>query len=349
MLPKDLFMQRAIELAKNGLGHVSPNPLVGCVIVREGNIIGEGWHHTYGGPHAEVNAVGNVKDKKDLSGSEVFVNLEPCAHHGKTPPCADLLIKSEVKRIYIANLDINPLVNGKGIKKLRNAGVEVIEGFHDKEGHVLNKRFFTYHIQKKPYIILKWAQTADGFIARENLDARWISNEYSRLMVHKWRSEEDAVMVGANTVLQDDSQLNVREWEGRNPVRMVIDPNLKIPRTKKIFDHSQTTIIYNYQKNVTEENLHFIKISHNNFLGKILLDLKYRGIQSLIVEGGAFLLTELVKLGLWNEARVFTSPKSFGRGLRAPLLSDSMLTDEFEVFDDRLSVFIKNGNSHKTH
>ena len=201
MTPDKLFMQRALELAKLGKGMVSPNPLVGCVIVHENKIIGEGWHQKYGEAHAEVNAIASVENKELLKASTVYVNLEPCSHTGKTPPCADLLIQSSVKKVVIANEDSNPLVGGNGLKKLAQAGIEVVEGVLEKEGRELNQRFFTFMESKRPYIILKWAQTADGFIAKENYESRWISNEFSRQLVHKWRSEEDAVLIGTKTSL----------------------------------------------------------------------------------------------------------------------------------------------------
>ncbi|MEQ9412696.1 MAG: bifunctional diaminohydroxyphosphoribosylaminopyrimidine deaminase/5-amino-6-(5-phosphoribosylamino)uracil reductase RibD, partial [Cyclobacteriaceae bacterium] len=220
MISDKFYMLRAMELAKNGIGHVSPNPLVGCVIVYEGKIIGEGWHGKYGEAHAEVNAVNAVADKSILNGAAVYVNLEPCAHTGKTPPCADLLVKHKVKRVVIANVDPNPLVAGKGIAKLKDAGVEVLTGVLEEAGRELNKRFFTFLKHKRPFVILKWAQTSDGFIARENFDSKWISNEYSRKLVHKWRTEEDSILVGYNTALYDNPKLTARDWTGRNPVRI---------------------------------------------------------------------------------------------------------------------------------
>src|SRR6478609_11980434 len=199
MSSDEQFMQRAFELAKLGAGSVSPNPMVGCVIVHRGEIIGEGWHKKYGEAHAEVNAIDSVKEKKVLNESVVYVTLEPCSHFGKTPPCADLLIQHRVKKVVVSNLDSNPLVSGNGVKKLRAAGIEVVTGILDKAGRELNKRFFTFMEKQRPYIILKWAETADGFIARENYDSKWISNEHSRKLVHQWRTEEDAVLVGSRT------------------------------------------------------------------------------------------------------------------------------------------------------
>ncbi len=334
-------MKRALELASFGLGKVSPNPMVGCVIVKDGKIIGEGWHREFGGPHAEVNAVGSVRDHDNIRGSDVYVNLEPCAHHGKTPPCADLLTAQQVRRVFIANKDTFIRVNGKGIEKLRLAGIEVIENILEEKASFLNRRFFTYHNQNRPYIILKWAQTSDRFMARENYESKWISNEYSRQIVHKWRSEEDAIMVAANTVVQDDPQLNIRDWDGENPVRIVIDPDLKIPGTARVFDHSQRTIVYNYTNNQPDGSVKFIKLSEDKFLSNVFQHLKSLEIQSVIVEGGKLLLDSLFREGLWDEARVFISPRTFGKGIRSPEIVDAELIKKDQVFDDDLLIFKK--------
>ena len=253
-------MRRALELAENGRGQVSPNPLVGCVIEHHGKIIGEGWHQKYGEAHAEVNAVNSVKDKSLLKEACVYVSLEPCAHFGKTPPCADLLVENQVKKVVICNTDPNPLVAGKGIVKLREAGIEVETGILEKEGLELNKRFFHYLEKKRPYIILKWAETADGFIARKNFDSKWISNTLSRKLVHKWRTEEDAILVGTNTALYDNPQLNARDWTGNNPVRIVIDRHLKLPADLHLFDEQIPTICYNLIKNRNSGNVTFVKV-----------------------------------------------------------------------------------------
>lgn len=316
----EIFMTRALELAGNGLGSVSPNPMVGCVIVHDNKIIGEGWHKAPGQPHAEVNAVNDTIDRTLLSESTVYVTLEPCSHFGKTPPCADLLIRERVKRVVIASLDTNPLVSGKGIARLRDAGMEVITGVLDRRGRELNKRFFTFIEKKRPYIILKWAETSDGFIARENFDSKWISNESSRKLVHKWRSEEDAILVGYNTALHDNPQLNVRDWQGKQPLRIVIDPNLKLPQSLNLFDKSQKTICFNFVKNDQIDNLEWIKVSDKTFHAEMFSCLQERAIQSLIVEGGSRTLQSFIDNNTWDEARVFVSPEKFGSGIKRPIL-----------------------------
>ncbi len=335
-------MLRALELAKNGIGMVSPNPMVGCIIVKQGKIIGEGWHRYFGGPHAEVNAIESVSKKQDISGSDVYVNLEPCSHFGKTPPCADLLAYYNVKNVFIANRDLNPLVQGKGIEKLKSEGVRVTEGILEKEGRILNTRFFTFHEKSRPYVILKWAVTADGYIARENFDSKWISNEYSRLVVHQWRSQEDGIMVGANTVLYDNPQLNVRDLNGKNPIRIIIDPNLKINGSFNIFDQKQKTLVYNYKKSSSEKNLIYIKVAKERYMLNVLHDLKRRDIQSVLVEGGKILLENIVQSELWDEARVFSSSKTFGSGLAAPHLINGKMVSKGSIFDDELKIFIRN-------
>ena len=314
------FMRRALELAGHGLGTVSPNPMVGCVLVNQDKIIGEGWHQTYGGAHAEVNAINAVHDKSALSKSTLYVNLEPCSHHGKTPPCADLIISSGIKHVVVANQDPNPLVAGQGISKLRNAGIEVLEGVLKDQGDLLNKRFFTFHQKKRPYIILKWAETSDGFIARPNHDSKWISNEHSRQLVHKYRAEEDAIMVGRKTAKYDNPELTVRLWSGTNPVRIVIDPELSLDNRIKLYDGSVPTLCYNRIKNVTSENLELVKIPKEGIIPFILNDLYQRNIQSLLVEGGATLLNSFILPGYWDEARVFVAAKKFEKGVKAPFM-----------------------------
>jgi len=311
-------MKRALDLAQNGQGSVSPNPLVGSVIVHDHQIIGEGWHQKFGKAHAEVNAIHSVKNTELLSESTLYVNLEPCAHYGKTPPCANLIVDHKIKRVVIANIDPNPKVAGKGIKILKDAGIEVIEGIMEKDAFHLNRRFFTSILEKRPYIILKWAETKDGFIARKNYDSKWISDEYSRKLVHKWRAEEDAIMVGTNTALYDNPKLNVRDWEGNDPVRVVLDTRLRLEKDLNLMDGSIPTLCYNLITDHVEKNLSLIQLTEKGLLQEILHDLNNREIQSLMVEGGATLLNSFLEAGFWDEARVFSSMQEFGNGISSP-------------------------------
>jgi diaminohydroxyphosphoribosylaminopyrimidine deaminase/5-amino-6-(5-phosphoribosylamino)uracil reductase len=338
MIPDELFMQRALELAQLGTGYVSPNPRVGCVIVHDHKIIGEGWHQKFGEPHAEVNAIHAVKDQSLLKESTVFVNLEPCSHFGKTPPCVDLLIKHQVKKVMIATLDTNPLVAGQGIKKLEKAGIEVVAGVLEKAGRELNKRFFTFIEHKQPYLILKWAQTADGFIAQKNFESKWISNEFSRQLVHRWRSEEDAVLVGTHTASHDNPSLTVRDWTGRNPTRIVIDRFLRLNHHLRLFDKKEKTICYNVLKHEEHENLSLVRIDENYFLRELVHDLYKKNIQSVIVEGGTQTLQLFIEANLWDEARIFTSSRTFGDGIKAPALKGKLM-DQQIIDSDRLEIF----------
>ena len=335
----EIYMQRALELAAMGLGSVSPNPMVGCVIVHCDRIIGEGWHRRHGESHAEVLALNQVKDKHLLPESTLYVTLEPCSHHGKTPPCADRIVQEGVGRVVVCNKDSNPLVRGEGIRRMVAAGIKVDNHVLEEEGRQLNKRFFSFFEKQRPYIILKWAQTADHFIARANYESKWISHEFSRKMVHKWRSEEDAVMVGTNTAEYDNPKLNVRGWTGKNPVRIVIDKSLRLDRNLFLFDHSQRTLCYNLLANVEEENLQFIKLSPDNFLQELFHDLFNREIMSVMVEGGSALLQSLIAEGLWNEARVFQSKATFGTGIGAPALKDSLIKEKTKFGDDELMTY----------
>jgi diaminohydroxyphosphoribosylaminopyrimidine deaminase/5-amino-6-(5-phosphoribosylamino)uracil reductase len=324
--PSDLlFMRRALELAAIGQGQVSPNPVVGCVIVHQDRIIGEGWHKKYGGWHAEVNAVNAVDDKSLLQESTAYVTLEPCSHFGKTPPCADLLIKHQLKKVVICNVDSNPLVGGKGINKLLEAGIMVQTGILEAQGRELNKRFFTFMEKKRPYVILKWAETADGFVAREDYSSKWISNTLSRTLVHQWRAQEDAIMVGTQTALYDNPQLNVRDWSGNNPVRIVLDKSLRLPLSLHLFDKKVLTLCYNTIKDEKWENLEFISLMDSpTFLADIIQDLYVRKIQSVIIEGGSRLLNSFIESGMWDEARVFKSRQVFSSGIVAPRIKGNM-------------------------
>ena len=329
------YMQRCIELAKLGLGTAAPNPLVGSVIVYDGIIIGEGYHQKCGEAHAEVNAINSVKNKSLLSKSTIYVNLEPCAHHGRTPPCADLIVKNKIPRVVIACIDSFAKVAGKGIEKLKKANCDVTVGVLEKESLELNRRFFTFHSKKRPYIILKWAETKDGFIDKnrkpdEPINPIWITNKLSKKLVHKWRTEETAFMIGTNTAKFDNPQLTVREWNGRNPVRIVLDKKLKLNKNLKIFDKSAITFIFNAKKDEQIDNIHFIKVSFdNNSLNEIMNILYKKEIQSIVVEGGRELLNSFIENNLWDEARVFVGDKIFGDGVKAPNFNKIAKSESF--------------------
>jgi len=332
-------MSRALELARLGRGTVSPNPLVGCVIVHDGRIIGEGWHQRYGEAHAEVNAVRSVTRPELLPEATVYVTLEPCAHFGKTPPCADLLVEKRVKRVVVCNDDPNPRVAGKGLAKLREAGIAVETGLLAEEGRALNRRFFTWIEQQRPYIILKWAESADGFMAPADRKPIPISGTLARQLVHQWRSQEDAILVGTDTALHDNPRLNVRSWTGRDPVRLVIDRSLRLPASMHLFDGSQPTRVYHQAPRPTDEpvpGVTFIPLAAGeSVVQQLLRDLYLNKLQSVIVEGGAALLESFIREGLWDEARVFQSPLVLGTGVAAPRFR-GRLTETERVGTDEL-------------
>jgi diaminohydroxyphosphoribosylaminopyrimidine deaminase / 5-amino-6-(5-phosphoribosylamino)uracil reductase len=323
-IPEKTYMERCLQLAETALGHTAPNPMVGCVIVHENKIIGEGYHQLCGQAHAEVNAINSVADQLLLQESTLYVNLEPCVHFGKTPPCTKLIIEKKIPRVVVGMTDPNPLVSGKGMVQLREAGVEVIGPFMEDEAKWLNRRFISSLCSKRPYVILKWAETLDGFIdvlrnPDEKIKPTWITNETARILVHKWRAEEQAIMVGSATVVYDNPQLTVRNWVGKNPLRVFIDRNLKISNRYNIFDKSAPTRIYNLIESKKEDNIEYIKLENNkNIIGQILEDLNKQNIQSLIVEGGSKLLSLFIEQQLWDEARIFTGNKHFGQGVAAP-------------------------------
>ena len=338
MASDELYMQRALELAENGRGKVSPNPMVGCVIVHEDKIIGEGYHQEFGKAHAEVNAVNSVKNPGLLSHSTVYVTLEPCAHFGKTPPCANLLVEKNVKKVIIAAFDSNPLVGGKGIQILKDAGIDVQTGLLEKEARIQNKRFFTQIEKKRPYVILKWAQTLDGFVAREDFTSKWITNSSSRQLVHKWRAEEDSIMVGKNTAKYDDPALNVRDWVGKNPLRIVLDAKLELQNSLKLFDEAVPTICFNTLKSEIRGTLEYVKLSPNFQIKDILEELYQRNIQSVIIEGGSYLLNKFLASELWDEARVFTSSNKFGSGIAAPI-PPAPVSETIQILEDTLRIY----------
>jgi len=336
-----LFMRRALDLARLGSGHARPNPLVGCVVTHEGRIIGEGWHRQYGGPHAEVNALASVENQELLKHSRVYVTLEPCAHHGKTPPCADLLIAKGVPEVVICNDDPFPLVAGRGIDKLRVAGVRVETGLLAEEGRWLNRRFFTFHEKKRPYLVLKWAETADGFLAGRYYQQVQISGEQARLLTHQWRAEEAAILVGTRTALHDNPRLNVRDWPGPQPLRVVIDKNLSLPPSHHVLDRSQPTRLYTYRERPHAENLAHVTLSEaDDLLPQVLQDLWQQSVQSVLVEGGPTVLNALINAGLWDEIRIFKSPLKLGQGIAAPAVGLNNLREVQTVGPDKLYWYV---------
>jgi diaminohydroxyphosphoribosylaminopyrimidine deaminase/5-amino-6-(5-phosphoribosylamino)uracil reductase len=329
------YIERCIELAKNGLGTSYPNPLVGSVIVYDNKIIGEGWHRKAGEPHAEVNAINSVKDKSLLKKATIYVSLEPCSHFGMTPPCSDLIIKNRIPNVVIGTVDPNVKVAGNGIKKLIAAGVKVSVGILGDECNELNKRFFTFHQKKRPYIILKWAESQDGFIApdatfRKALNNNekkpiWITSPYSRQLVHKWRSEEQAILVGTQTVIDDNPKLDIRDWTGNNPIRLVLDQNKRIPSNSNVFENQSKTIIFTKTTGgINKEKLTFDIIDFRKNIAQQLAEAMYRHqIQSVIIEGGRQTLQTFIDVNLWDEARVFSGNTIFTEGIKAPALSKS--------------------------
>lgn len=342
----ELYMKRCLELAEMGSGQVSPNPMVGCVIVSGGKIIGEGYHKKYGQAHAEVNAVSSVLEKYGdkaaelLKSSTVYVSLEPCAHFGKTPPCADLLVRHQVKKVVICNRDPFPDVDGKGIEKLQQAGITVVHGILEKEGLYLNRRFFTRINQQRPYIILKWARTANGYFAPKNSVQQWISGPLAKKIVHKWRTEEDAIVVGKQTAIADNPQLGAREWTGKNPVRIVIDRKLEIPESNHLYNDHAKTVILNEIKTDVVNNIHFISMEDMQYYlpQKIAYQLYLMDIQSVIIEGGANILNQFISSGLWDEARVFNSSGSWDTGVNSPQIN-GRITSVTEVDQDQLTIY----------
>ncbi len=344
----EAYMQRCFDLASKGLASVSPNPLVGCVIVAQGQIIGEGFHEQYGKAHAEVNAVqrvlerfGETEGNALLKEATVYVNLEPCAHVGKTPPCADLLVKKQVKKVVIANPDPFEGVNGKGIQRLQQHGIEVLTGVLTKEGEWLNRRFFTRIRKKRPYFILKWAETSDGYFAPLNNQQRWITGQAARKLTHQWRHEEDAILVGSRTALIDDPLLNVREQVGNDPIRVLVDRGLNVPSDHRLFQEGARTLVLNELESKIENHVQWIQMEDmKHYLPqKIAYQLYLLDLQSVIIEGGATLLSLFIENGLWDEIRKFTSPSIWGEGLPAPKVQ-SQLIESYPVGEDLLTISI---------
>ena len=333
VLPDDIFMQRCLKLAELGAGYTSPNPLVGAVLVHEGRIIGEGYHQQYGEPHAEVNCLGSVRDadRSLIPNSSLYVSLEPCVHHGKTPPCTDLILREKIPRVVVGCRDPFREVNGKGIEKLLAHGVQVDYPVLHEQAKELNRRFITFHQQKRPYIILKWAQSLNHKMSGTTGKREMISNDYSNRLVHKWRSEEAGIMVGTNTALLDNPELTVRLWKGKNPIRIVVDQQLRLPDSLKLFDGSVHTIVLNNSTDLKAGNLLFKKmVPEKSRTSSILSALHSLNILSVLVEGGPKLLQSFIDEGLWDEIRTITNNELLiPQGISSPDIR------KFEIFEIR--------------
>ena len=335
------YILRCLAIAKNGLGTTRPNPAVGAVVVVNNMIVGEGYTSPYGGNHAEVNAINAVKDKSVLPQATVYVTLEPCVHFGKTPPCTDLLIRHQIKNVVIGCVDTNNLVAGKGIERLKKAGCNVTVGVLEDECKAHHKRFLMVQNKKRPYIILKWAETKDGFVAplqKTKQEPVWVTNQYSQQLVHKWRSEEHAILVGTNTVIADNPSLTVRNWEGNNPIRIVIDRDLKISSSANVLDGSVKTIVLSEQIKENRQNFEIEKIDFtNNVAFQICKVLHEHQIQSVIIEGGTKTLQTFIDEDLWDEARIFTGNLNFKKGIPKPMISGKLIAER-RIKEDLLTL-----------
>ena len=338
MKTEEFYINKCIEIARLAKGKTSPNPMVGSVIVCNGEIIGEGYHENYGKAHAEVNSITSVKNKSLLQKSTLYVNLEPCAHFGKTPPCSNLIIEHKIPKVVIGCVDTFSEVSGNGIAKMEKAGIEVIVGVLEKESRELNKRFFTFHEQKRPYIILKWAKSKDGYIAPQNqTESFWMTSSESKKLVHKWREEEDTILVGRITAEKDNPSLTVREVEGNNPIRIVIDKDLKLSTDLNLFNSEAETLIFNSVKAEKKYTNNFIKIDFNNLIKNILKELYKQNIQSVIIEGGNKTLESFIDTNMWDEARIFTTNKELTDGVKDPNIKGEIIT-ETEIGGDKLKI-----------
>ena len=340
MQNQEFFMQRCLKLAQKGIGLVFPNPMVGCVIVYEGEIIGEGFHQKYGEAHAEVNAINSVTDKSLLNKSTLYVNLEPCAHFGKTPPCANLIIENKIPKVVICCVDSFFEVFGKGIEKMTNEGIEVIVGVLEKESRELNKRFFTFYEKNRPYVVLKWAESKDGFIAPNNQNEPfWMTSSKSKKLAHKWRAEETAILVGRITAEKDNPSLTVREVKGKNPIRIVIDKELKLSTDLNLFDSDAKTLIFNAIKSEEINSNVFIKTDFNNLVLNILEYLYKQNIQSVIIEGGSKTLQSFINENTWDEARIFTTNIKLENGVKSPIIKGKN-SSKIQIDTDCLKIII---------
>lgn len=339
----ELYMQRCLQLAQLGAGAVAPNPMVGSVLVYNNRIIGEGYHQQYGKAHAEVNCINSIQEanKHLISQSTIYVSLEPCAHFGKTPPCADLIIHNKIPKVVVGCRDPFKEVDGKGIEKLQAAGIDVTVGILEKECKQLNKRFFTFHTKHRPYIILKWAETANHFIGSLKSERLMISSDTTNRLVHKWRSEEAGILVGTNTAKLDNPSLNNRLWSGKQPVRLIIDSTLQLASSLNIFNKNQATILFNHLKNQEEDNLYYYQLDNKKELLPQIMDACYnQNIQSILVEGGSKTLQTFIDSNLWDEARVISNTKlTIANGIPSPTLKNARVVDKMMIGEERIENF----------
>lgn len=344
MSTHEFYIKRCIEIAKNALGSARPNPMVGSVIVHNNKIIGEGYTSAYGGNHAEVNAIQSVTNKALLKEATLYVTLEPCSHFGKTPPCSDLIIANNIPNVVIGTIDTHSKVAGQGIIKLQSKGCNVTVGVLENDCKLHHKRFFTFHNKQRPYIILKWAETSDGFIAPESKKETkpvWITNSLSRQLVHKWRAEEQAILVGTNTVTQDNPSLTVRDWTGQQPLRVVLDRHLKLNKNASVFNADAKTLIIS-SKSENKDTIAAIDFSHSETIAQQICSVLHsKDINSIIIEGGSKTLQTFIDEGLWDEARIFTGSTQFKEGVKAPKFSGELLS-EAQLLDDTLRIYSNN-------
>jgi diaminohydroxyphosphoribosylaminopyrimidine deaminase/5-amino-6-(5-phosphoribosylamino)uracil reductase len=342
------YMRRCLELASCAAGLTYPNPLVGSVIVHNNRIIGEGYHLKAGEPHAEVNAVRSVRQNELLADSTLYVNLEPCSHYGLTPPCTDLIISSGIRKVVIGTADTSDKVSGKGIFKLREAGCKVVVGVLEEECRMINRRFFSFHEKKRPYIVLKWAQSSDNFIDMERKKAQplepvWITGSAEKVLVHRWRAEEQAILAGAGTLRKDNPRLNVREWTGKDPVKLILSSSGNIGSDPAVLSSGGRVIVFTHNKEAQIPGADIYLLDRNRESAEQIADFLYTaGFQSLFVEGGTEVLTHFISSGLWDEARVFTGRTQFCSGVSAPIISGELICKE-DFDQSTLKVFYNNG------
>lgn len=338
------YIARCLELAQKGIGHVAPNPMVGAVLVYNDQIIGEGYHKQYGQAHAEVNCINSVKakDRNLIAASTLYVSLEPCNHFGKTPPCSDLILSYKIPKVVIGMQDPFKEVNGSGIKKLRDHGVIVASGILEERCKFLNRRFVTFHRHQRPYIVLKWAQTSNGYIGNITNQRLMISNDFANRWVHKMRMEESAILIGANTAIKDNPQLNIRYWKGKHPIKMLIDPKLRTPLNSQIFQEETSVVVFNYLKSTVEHHIEYVQIESEDVVDQVMNYAYKKGIQSILVEGGTFTLQQFIENHLWDESFIIHNDHlTINSGILAPRLSHHQLKDSFYIDNNRIEHLTK--------